>query len=78
MFGFGPWELLILIIFFVVVFVGLACIIFFPVRALLKSQPPGQQNNPAERLKEIEKLKGAGLITEDEFDKKRSEILSDL
>lgn len=78
MFGLGYWELLILLIFFVIIFLILAGIIFFPIRALLKSKIQSPESTSSERLKELQNMKDNGLITEDEFDEKRDEILSNL
>lgn len=46
------------------------------------SQPPAQaataQPSMVDRLKKLEALKGAGVLTEDEYAKKRAEILSEI
>lgn len=78
MFGLGHWELLILLMFFLIMFLMLAVIIFLPIRALLKSKNPIPKNTSSERLEELQKMKDNDLISEDEFNKKRSEILSNL
>ena len=35
-------------------------------------------NDPTERLKKLSQLKDAGLVTDEEFEAKKAEILSDL
>jgi uncharacterized membrane protein len=72
MFGIGIGEVLII---FIILFAIVAGIILF-LRALLKSQSPRQ--NQSDRLKELQKMKSDGLISEDEFSKKRNEILSSI
>ena len=74
MLGLGGLELLII---FVVLFIIVAGVSFF-FRAILKLQKPNFLNTQSERLKELQKMKDNGLVTEDEFNKKRNEILSNL
>lgn len=71
----GGAEMLILMFVFAVVVVGLI------IWSLTRRQP--QRHNPAIlppdlRLKELESLRKANLINEEEFSEKRSKILSDL
>ena len=72
MFGIGKGELSIIIIILLAIPAGV--ILFF--RALLKSKSPGQTQS--ERLKDLQKMKDGGLINENEFNKKREEIIGDL
>ena len=68
-FGLGYGELSIIFMIPVVIVIG---IIFF-IRAMVKSKASG--NSKSDRLKELEKMRGEGLISEDEFSKKRNEII---
>ena len=69
MFGIGIEELIISFIVILAILAG----IFLLLRALLKPRVPG--HSQSERLIELQKMKSAGLITEEEFNKKRNEIL---
>lgn len=72
----GGAEMLVLMFVFAVVVVGL--ILWSLTR---RPQPPGGNASilpPNLRLKELESLRKANLITEEEFSEKRSKILSDL
>ena len=40
--------------------------------------PDAAANDPAERLKKLSQLKDAGLVTDEEFETKKAEILADL
>lgn len=55
------------------VFLAIVAGVIFLFRALLRSKGPGK--NQSERLKELQKMKSEGLINEDEFNKKKNEIL---
>ncbi|MFC1494374.1 hypothetical protein ACFL6W_03745 [Thermodesulfobacteriota bacterium] len=72
MFGIGIGELLIIFIVLLAIVTGIILLL----RALLKSQGPSQ--NQSERLKELQKMKSEGLISEDEFSKKRNEIIGSI
>lgn len=69
MFGIGIGELLLIFIVLLAIVAGIVLLL----RALLKTQSPRQSQS--DRLKEIQKMKDDGLISEDEFSKKRNEIL---
>lgn len=72
MFGISTTELSIIGTVFLAIVAG----IVFLFRAILRSNGPGQ--NQSGRLKELQKMKSEGLITEDEFNKKRNEILDSI
>lgn len=75
MFGLSPMELMVVfLIFLIVIIIG----VIFLVRALLRTKKPNYSYNQSERLKELQKMKNDDLITEDEFNKKRNEILNSL
>jgi hypothetical protein len=46
--------------------------------AKAKATQEAAANDPAERLKKLSQLKDAGLVTDEEFETKKAEILSDL
>jgi hypothetical protein len=46
--------------------------------ALMPVQGGGQQRTIAERLSELDDLRKAGVITQEEYNRKREEILQDL
>ena len=58
------------------VFLAIVAGVIFLFRALFRSKGPSQ--NQSDRLKEIQKMKDEGLISEDEFSKKRNEILGSI
>lgn len=72
MFGISTVELSTIGAFFLAIIAG----VIFLIRALIRSITPGK--NQAERLKELHKMKNEGLISEDEFTKKRNEILDSI
>ena len=73
--GIQELIIIILILFFILlVVVGLV----FLFRALFKPKKSNSFSNQSERLKELEKMKNDGLINEDEFNKKRNEIINNL
>ena len=73
--GIQELIMIILILFFILlVVVGLV----FLVRTLFKPKKSNSFSNQPERLKELEKMKNDGLINEDEFNKKRNEIINNL
>ena len=75
MFGIGSTELIIIIvILLIILLIGIGVI--FLVRALLRPPKSNSISNQSERLKELQKAKSDGLITEDELKKKRNEILN--
>ena len=43
-----------------------------------RSRGEGGRNDPAERLKKLSQLKDAGLVSDEEFETKKAEILADL
>ena len=72
MFGIGIGELIVIFIVILAIAAGIILLLW----VLLKSQGPRQ--NHSERLKELQKMKSEGLISEDEFSKKRNEILGSI
>jgi uncharacterized membrane protein len=78
MFGLGMWELIIIFIILAVLFMVAVGVVIFISIAFSKKQNSNPENTQSERLKELQKMKDGGLITEDEFNKKRNEIISDL
>lgn len=72
MFGISTTELSIMGVVFFAIVAG----VIFLFRALLRSIGPGQSQY--KRLKELQKMKSEGLISEDEFNKKRNEILGSI
>jgi hypothetical protein len=47
-------------------------------QAAKESEAKAAADDPAERLKKLSQLKDAGLVTDEEFETKKAEILSDL
>ena len=77
MFGIGSTELIIIIgILFIILLVVVGVV--FLIRALLRPKKSSSFSNQSERLEELQKMKNDGLITEDEFNKKRNEFLNNL
>ena len=72
MFGISTTEISAIGAFFLAIVAG----VIFLFRALLRSKGPDL--NQSERLKELQKMKREGLISEDEFNKKRNEILGSI
>ena len=76
MFGIGKGELSIILIVLLAIVAGIISLFRALFKALSKSHGSGQ--NQSGRLKELQKMKDEGLISEDEFSKKRNEILSSI
>jgi len=74
MFGIGPQELLIIVILFIIFLVVVGGVVFL-IRLLFRPKKPNSFSNQSDRLKELQKMKNDSLITEDEFKKKRNEIM---
>ncbi|MEM7696945.1 MAG: c-type cytochrome biogenesis protein CcmI [Verrucomicrobiota bacterium] len=80
----GPQE--IILIFLVLFLLVIPLLVVFLVVKLLRKKPPtpSQQQppmtrpSPESRLAEIERLKAAGVISEQEYQTKRAEILAEI
>ena len=77
MFGLGGMELAIIIIILLFSFLFLAAVIWV-VKKMLGPKKSDFLQHPSTRLKELQKLKDDDVITEDEFNQKRKEILNEL
>ena len=77
MFGIGPAEIII-IIGLLFVFLLLVGGVIYLIVTLLRPKRSNSFSNQSERLKELQKMKNEGLINEDEFNKKRNEIINEL
>ena len=77
MFGLGPEEILFIIGILFVFLLVVGGVIFLFI-TILRPKRSNSFNNQSKRLKELEKMKNDGLINEDEFNKKRNEIINEL
>lgn len=74
----GVWHLLIICGVLAVIVLAIAVIIFVVVRASSKNQQAASASSTSERLAQLEQAKAAGLISEDEYQAKRAQILGQL
>lgn len=77
----GNMELIIIFVILFLIVAGIISVVTTVIllfKARSKSKYPSSLTTQSERLKELQKMKDNDLITADEFDKKRNEILSSL
>lgn len=73
--GIGPAEMFIIVIIVGFLFlIPLLLLIILLVKLAKSKQSPG----PSNRLRNLEKLKQEGLITENEFEQKRQDIINSI
>lgn len=88
--NFNGWHALVTLGVSGLLVAGIVVLIVFVVRASSKSRPgtlgpaaPAAASSPAtpgtvQRLTELDELRSRGLLTDDEYEAKRAEILRDL
>jgi len=72
--GLGLPEIIIIFIVLLILAAPVLLIIFF----VSKMSKKNQSRDHNKRLQELQKMKEEGLITQDEFEKKRQQILNDI
>jgi len=75
--GLGINELLIILSILFIIILTVVGILFL-IKIVLKPGKPDVSGNQSSRLKELQKLMDKDLITEQEYNKKRDEILDSL